>query len=236
MINKISRGFTLIELLVVIAIVVLLAALLFPVLSRARERARQTQCLSNLRQLGLATFQYAQDSDDRYPYGGDPGDIYTNGWESSEGGKYWPIIQQMQANKQTLANVMTGYVQDRELWHCPADNGFGMGGQSENIPMDASPTAFQAYGMSYAYTTNLALEGLTITSIRAWSKEAPYSEHSPADVPLFYDLVGRWHGGTAYSEERSNFVMLDGHAVNVNRARADELNNILFSIPTPSQP
>ena len=61
------RAFTLIEMLIVIAVVAVLAALLFPVLSKTRARARQTQCLSNLRQLSLATFQYAQDSDDHYP-------------------------------------------------------------------------------------------------------------------------------------------------------------------------
>ncbi|MGI4791247.1 MAG: type II secretion system protein [Janthinobacterium lividum] len=72
---KNRNGFTLIELLVVIAVVAILAALLFPVFAKVRERGRQTACLSNLRQLSLATFQYAQDSDDRYPYGGDPGDL-----------------------------------------------------------------------------------------------------------------------------------------------------------------
>ncbi len=233
--NKPFRAFTLIELLVVIAVVALLAAVLLPVFAKVRARGRQVACLSNLRQLGLATFQYAQDFDDHYPYGGDPGDLNTDGWQYSQGGKYWAVIQHMQANHQALPNVMSGYVKDRQLWHCPADTGFDMGGQHENIPMNAFPSSFEAYGMSYAYTTNLALEGSTISSIRAWSREAPYSEHSPADVPLFYDLVGHWHGGTAYSEERSNFVMLDGHAVNVSRERTDELNNILFSIPTPGQ-
>ena len=58
------RGFTLIELLVVIAIIAILAAILFPVFARAREKARQTSCLSNMKQLGLAFMMYAQDYDE----------------------------------------------------------------------------------------------------------------------------------------------------------------------------
>ncbi len=68
------RAFTLIELLVVIAIVAILAAIMFPVFAQARERARQAACLSNQRQLALATAMYAQDHDEIFPmtanYGG----------------------------------------------------------------------------------------------------------------------------------------------------------------------
>ncbi|MBU0610862.1 MAG: prepilin-type N-terminal cleavage/methylation domain-containing protein [Armatimonadetes bacterium] len=62
-----SRGFTLIELLVVIAIIAILAAILFPVFARARAKARQTACLSNVKQISLALQMYAQDYDECYP-------------------------------------------------------------------------------------------------------------------------------------------------------------------------
>ena len=62
-----SEGFTLIELLVVIAIIAILAAILFPVFARAREKARQTACLSNLKQIGTGFAMYTQDYDDSYP-------------------------------------------------------------------------------------------------------------------------------------------------------------------------
>ncbi len=83
---KTRRGFTLIELLVVIAIIAILAAILFPVFARARERARQTSCLSNVKQITLAFLMYAQDYNEvmapRY-YRYDP-DV--------AGGPHWDVL------------------------------------------------------------------------------------------------------------------------------------------------
>src|SRR5436305_2091266 len=65
---KRARGFTLIELLVVIAVIAIIAAILFPVFAQVREKARMTACMSNMRQIGLALVQYAQDYDETFPH------------------------------------------------------------------------------------------------------------------------------------------------------------------------
>jgi prepilin-type N-terminal cleavage/methylation domain-containing protein/prepilin-type processing-associated H-X9-DG protein len=80
-----TEAFTLIELLVVIAIIAALAAILFPAFSAAREKARQTSCMSNEKQLGLGFMQYVQDNDDYFPCSDNNG----QGW----GGKIYPYVK-----------------------------------------------------------------------------------------------------------------------------------------------
>jgi len=78
-----QKAFTLIELLVVIAIIAILAAILFPVFAAAREKARQTSCASNEKQLGLAFLQYVQDYDEGFIYCGQRNTgLFPSGWAS----------------------------------------------------------------------------------------------------------------------------------------------------------
>ncbi|MFP3903870.1 MAG: DUF1559 domain-containing protein [Armatimonadota bacterium] len=106
------RGFTLIELLVVIAIIAILAAILFPVFARAREKARQTNCLSNLKQLGLALKMYAQDYDERhvrYMRVEDPG--YDDG---------------LNVGGHTAHSSLLPYVKNVQIFHCPSQEPVGV--------------------------------------------------------------------------------------------------------------
>jgi len=81
------KGFTLIELLVVIAIIAILAAILFPVFAKAREKARQSSCLNNEKQISLAIIQYVQDNDETYGFVDNLGAV--GGWPGSPDYRRW---------------------------------------------------------------------------------------------------------------------------------------------------
>ncbi len=111
------NGFTLIELLVVIAIIAILAAILFPVFAQAREKARQTSCLSNQRQIGTASLMYAQDYDEtiqKTEYGGDIDNAHEYFWGDMLQPylKNWQILQCPSADQKIVFKAgVTAYSQ-----------------------------------------------------------------------------------------------------------------------------
>lgn len=124
------RGFTLIELLVVIAIIAILAAILFPVFAKAREKARQTSCLNNCKQLALAALQYAQDYDETFPALGIAASLNVPqappynawGWQNTFG--YW----------YSFPFVLYPYVKNTQCYMCPSN-------QFSNCGINYAPAA-----------------------------------------------------------------------------------------------
>src|ERR1051326_640189 len=104
--QRCRSGFTLIELLVVIAIIAILAAILFPVFAQAREKARQTMCVSNMKQIGLGVMMYAQDYDEKMPYN------YEYLWDAN--GKQIP------GTLLWWQDLVRPYVKNEAVYTCPS--------------------------------------------------------------------------------------------------------------------
>ena len=135
-----AHAFTLIELLVVIAIIAILAAILFPVFARAREKARQTTCMSNLKQFGSAILMYTQDYDEKMPLA---------------------VTHINQIGPKTAADnnvpefglhtALMPYVKSRGLFQCPDDSGFQTASTSGGFTVNPGTKVWEAYGSSYRF-------------------------------------------------------------------------------------
>ncbi len=147
MFRRSDRGFTLIELLVVIAIIAILAAILFPVFARAREQARKTTCLSNLKQIGTASMMYVQDYDEQYPWLMMDGRTNDDTTGLSKGLPSGPPIWQVDLEAKRglfMEYNLQPYVKNLQMFLCPT-----LGGDPPKLGTDGLP--LNEFG-SYAYS------------------------------------------------------------------------------------
>ncbi len=204
--TRTDGGFTLIELLVVIAIIAILASILFPVFATAREKARATQCISNLRQLGQALEMYSTDYDDLYPFAVDPADAeLPEIWDSH------PAWQALIPNMPRVKDALAPYIREPEIWHCKSDRGYTKL-EGTNLNLNGKPTSFAAFGTSYMWRTEIAFR-----------HSGPSLLAYPSETNVLFDAHGSWHGRSqAYEAGRWNMLYGDGHVKSLNYEQYDK--------------
>ncbi len=207
-----QRGFTLIELLVVIAIIAILAAILFPVFARAREKARQSQCLAHVKQLDLGMLMYIQDCDERFP-------ILFVPWATGV---------------DTVFQTVQPYIKNQQIGTCPSQRtSFTC---PNGTPISGGPLDFSLYraaglthindvsfganerlisvGTSYAGASLAGVEYPASTPIafEAYSSTGSHDYSHPGPLP-FPPTVGQGGWYVAWRHNgAANVSFVDGHA------------------------
>ncbi len=217
-----QRGFTLIELLVVIAIIAILAAILFPVFARARAKAQQTKCLSNLKQLGMAMQMYATDYDGLLPYRGPSRWNWTYGWY--HGSPY-------DAHILLMVTAIHPYVKNYQVWFCSADpaqaDAVAAGGWGSDADAQAGRvsyclcTQWDTYGGSMDPACPSDVDPMDV------SFGSPSEQSLLCDNGLFCD-TGEKVNGAHFNG--SNFAFLDGHVKYIAIAGWGELHPPMVAI------
>jgi prepilin-type N-terminal cleavage/methylation domain-containing protein/prepilin-type processing-associated H-X9-DG protein len=146
--NK-QKGFTLIELLVVIAIIAILAAILFPVFAQAREKARQTGCISNLNQIGKATLMYMQDYDEY---------VYPNRTRDTNPFASHPNVGPGSRVRTFFNQILNPYVKGYDVWKCASAPNPWVNVDPNPVLRRDSPgdATYDSYGGQNSYGANAA--------------------------------------------------------------------------------
>jgi prepilin-type N-terminal cleavage/methylation domain-containing protein len=209
-----KTAFTLIELLVVIAIIAILAAILFPVFSQAREKARTISCLSNCRQLGLAITMYADDHDEAYPCSCMQG-----------------MMGMEMANMQSWLDTTQPYIKNWGIFRCPSDSSPLWSTMASMGTPRRSSYGFNAYfipvdppyyGMQMA-GINRPAQCILVTELAdAWAQDffEPMYWGNPPKVtdstmqPMEWNMLTQQPLSTAITrhQQGANYVFAEGHA------------------------
>ena len=196
------RGFTLIELLVVIAIIAILAAILFPVFARAREKARQSSCLSNLKQLGTAGMMYMQDYDETH-------------WLTSAA--HLTACATAQTPGAVWYHALEPYVKNAQVFKCPSDRGQSAewGTSWDERPGATTGVYPSSVGMSFAlsYGTNHNQNGVAMAQVQYPAETGMIFECTRI---LSYESTSgdyrRYIRDAATHNDQFNVAYMDGHA------------------------
>jgi len=196
------RGFTLIELLVVIAIIAILAAILFPVFARAREKARQSSCLNNVKQISLAFQMYTQDYDETLPG-------YTHyQWPGmTVSGPYTGLTM----SYMYWMDVLYPYVLNKQVFVCPsvaADATTTWGGYGWNVYIG------YCIGWQDRITQGPMYTGVKLATVRSPANTAFMSDSPASNIWLSYPVDTDW-AGVLWAKRHNggdNFGFVDGHA------------------------
>ena len=201
------KGFTLIELLVVIAIIAILAAILFPVFARAREKARQASCLSNMKEIALAVLMYGSDYDSMYPRAS-----IVVGWSSCGGNAWWPVLIDPYIKSGATNTSWSGG--STSIWKCPsmATGASWYCGAYADYGMNSSIFGIVEARIGQPAQTIMLGESWISHATDPANHEGWYSWSSAyADDPTY--TPGYYAGlGTRYAHnDMANWAFCDGH-------------------------
>ena len=239
--NGRRQGFTLIELLVVIAIIAILAAILFPVFAKARERARATSCMNNMKQLGIGLETYLGDWDGAYPMNRAGS---GSAWGAAHGSRY------------TWRRALDKNIKSLGVWVCPStDNPYSNVNVGEAGAVEGDPSnrdyPDRRIGNSYAYNGGFFHEFVRAEGTIRPREQAEIKD--PAGLILILDSrlghpdLGYWcmDGGCGESEggrgpyqthqERLNWLFADTHAKALKLQQTITPDQMWDELPTPQE-